>query len=87
MVTKILLTVVVVALIWFGFKYAARIVEMREMREKREARERGRAVPGAGPSVRDEVQAAGVKDLVKCPVCTTFRAADAGSCGRRDCPY
>lgn len=84
MFTKILLTIVVVALIWFGFKYASRIAEMRE---KREARERTRAVPGDGPSFRDEVRAAGVKDLVKCPVCTTFRAADAGSCGRRDCPY
>lgn len=82
MFTKILLTVAVVAIIWFGFKYFTRVAELRAKRA-----ERPRPVAG-GPSFRDEVKAAnGVQDLVKCRVCNTFRASNAGSCGRADCPY
>lgn len=85
MFTKILLTVAVVALIWFGFKYLQRVTEMREARERRQPVPPPKA---DGPSFRDEVKAAdGVQDLVKCRVCDTFRAGNAGSCGRADCPY
>lgn len=87
MFTKILLTIAVVALIWFGFKYVQRMAEMREAQLRRRP-----APPQGGPSFRDEVKASqnsgqGVRDLVKCPACNTFRASDAGSCGRADCPY
>lgn len=84
MFTKILLTVAVVAIIWFGFKYVQRMSELREAQLRR------RPVPPqpGGSAFRDEVKAAGgVRDLVKCPICNTFRAHDAGSCGRADCPY
>ncbi|MGE5548578.1 MAG: hypothetical protein ACM33T_16855 [Solirubrobacterales bacterium] len=79
MFAKLLLTVVVVALIYFGFKYLSR---MAEIRARHEARGRRQA---SGPSFRDTLAATEAKDLVKCPVCGTWRSG--GSCGRSDCPY
>lgn len=80
MFAKVLLTVAVVALIWFGFKYLQRVAELRA---RPPVRQRGgaQATPPA-PQGHD-----GVQDLEKCPRCSTYRAPGQGSCGRADCPY
>lgn len=83
MFAKILLTVTVVALIWFGFRYLSRMAELREKRPQ------ARAVPGQAPSGAAGGNAAGeVQDLVPCRVCGTWQPGrSARSCGRPDCPY
>lgn len=81
MFTKLLLTVAVVALIWFGFKFAQRVMDNQRRRED----EAGR--PGPKPRFQPNPDGDSVQDLIKCPTCSTYRSARAGSCGREDCPY
>lgn len=84
MFAKFLLTVAVIAIIWFGFKYLQRIAELRNSRE---------ASPGRPPSVDKPPRFApvddgdSVHDLVKCPACGTFRSPKLGPCGQTRCPY
>ncbi|CAA7613649.1 hypothetical protein [Magnetospirillum sp. UT-4] len=81
MFAKFLLTVAVVALIWFGFKFAQRIAADRRRSEDRKAR----AVPP--PPRFEPATGADVQELVRCPVCNVYRSGRQASCGRSDCPY
>jgi hypothetical protein len=85
MFTKFLLTVAVIALIWFGFKFAQRVMDDRRRREEQAAR--GGAEPGPKPRFQPNPDGASVQDLVKCPTCSTYRSSRLGSCGRSECPY
>jgi hypothetical protein len=79
MFVKFLLTVAVIAFIWFGFKHLQRLTEIREQsRRPRPGDGPGGTRPPAGP----------VQDLVTCPVCGTWQvAANARACDRAACPY
>lgn len=81
--TKLLFTVVVILIVWHGFKWIGRVQEQRraELREQRDAaRHRAAAAPRPGPRE--------VEDMVECPACGAFvPARGAGHCGRADCPY
>lgn len=81
MFTKILLTVAVVALIWFGFAFFRRVSADNRLRDVRQG---GGKEP---PVFRPDPDGAGVQDLIKCPACSTWRSAKLGSCGRGGCPY
>ena len=80
---KFIVTVAVVAAIWFGFQYLQRLAELQERaRMRRRAR---RAQPPPPPGVAPP---GAVQDLVNCPVCGTWQTgAAARRCGRKDCPY
>lgn len=79
MFAKFLLTVAVVAIIWFGFKYLQRVTEMRQRAARPPADDRPRFQPIAdGESVQD---------LIRCPRCSTYRSAKLGHCGQEGCPY
>lgn len=83
MFAKFLLTVAVVALIWFGFKYVQRVAELRARREAS-----ARRAPADGrPRFEPVDNGASVQDLVKCPRCGTFRSPKLGPCGQPNCPY
>lgn len=79
MFTKILLTVAVVAVIWFGFRAFQRQAERRDKAV--------RSSSGAGQHFTPDMDGDSVRDLVKCPLCNTWRPAGAASCGRSQCPY
>ncbi len=73
--TKLLVTVAIIAAIWYGFKYLSRIDRVR----KRALKDR-KDEPDSTP--------AGAESLVQCPVCGTYVApGGAEACGRDDCPY
>lgn len=78
MFSKFLLTVAVVAIIWFGFKYLQRIAELRAGRPSPPNAPR----PPSAPNQSQTTQ-----DLALCPRCATYRAPNQGPCGRKDCPY
>jgi hypothetical protein len=76
MLGKILLTIIVVALIFFGFKYLGRMAELRD-------RPRPPSRPGAKPEAEPEAET-----MVECRVCRTWQPQrGAKSCGRSDCPF
>lgn len=81
MFAKFLLTVAVIAIIWFGFKYLQRVTELRQR-----AAARPPVRPGA-PRFEPVADGESVHDLVKCPRCGTYRSPKLGHCGQDGCPY
>ena len=86
-ITKLIFTVVIIAAVWYGFKWLDRLG--RERWGKLDASGRGRGAGGTGGTggeVRRPVEQAA--EMEKCRVCGIYVAADgAGSCERSDCPY
>ena len=78
MFAKFILTVAVVALIWFGFRFVQRLNQRNTRPVPRQGGDRPRFTP--------EPDGETVRDLVKCPICNTWRPASAGPCGRAECP-
>ena len=79
-VGKLLFLAIVIAVVWYGFKYAARVEAIK--RSVREEVARRHAASGARPPARS------VEDLVKCAQCGAFVAAvGAGNCGKPQCPW
>ena len=74
---KFLLTVAVVAIVWFGFKYLARVAELKHRPVVPPPRPRPEGFPGRTAEL-----------MVECRACGTWLpAGSAKSCGRADCPY
>ncbi|MGE5517032.1 MAG: hypothetical protein ACM31D_14575 [Bacteroidota bacterium] len=85
MFAKFLLTVTVVAVIWFGFKYLQRVTELRQ---RAAARPPSPRTPSADSPRFEPVDGGeSVQDLVRCPRCSTYRSAKLGNCGQEGCPY
>lgn len=77
--SKFVLLALVIAAVWYGFKYMNRLEEIRRLlRQQQNRRERA---PAATPRLQAE-------DLVPCRVCNAYVAAHGSSaCGRPDCPW
>ena len=76
---KVLLTVAVIAFIWFGFKYLGRLAELRR---------RDEADKVSPPHTPPKGAATEAETMVECRVCGTWQPSrSARSCGRPNCPY
>ena len=76
---KLLFTILVIAIVWYGFKMIARIQERRSESD---------AASRRAPSRRRRGGAAEAEEMVACGLCGTFvPARNARSCGRDDCPW
>lgn len=75
-ISKIIFTLVVVVLVWQGFKWLSR---------RQDNLASGSGGKGGGESA--ERPADGVEEMVKCSACGTFVSPSSRSCGRDDCPY
>lgn len=70
---KIVILVLVVAVVWFGFRYLTRVAELVIRRD---------GPPGPGR------EAAPTETMTECRVCGVWQPSrSASSCGRPDCPY
>jgi hypothetical protein len=79
---KLFLLVLLILVIWYGFKYVNRVEEIRQAFRKaaRDAAARSSARRGT-PAIKAE-------DMVKCRACGVYVAASgASNCGRPDCPW
>ena len=80
---KLLVLVLVVAVVWYGFKFVSRLQQARETDARLRASEKKAGRPAARGREVDEAE-----EMVQCPVCDAYVAARAtSSCGRDDCPY
>lgn len=78
--TKLLLLAILILIVWYGFKYAARVEAVKQT--LRAEAQRRRPSAGVRPPARP------VEDLVKCPRCGAFVAATgAANCGKPQCPW
>ena len=76
---KLLLTAAVIAAVFYGWKWLARVQQLGPAAKKKVNRKTGGNAPPPAP---DAV------DMVQCPACGDFIAAHGSrSCGRDDCPY
>lgn len=72
--SKILVLAAIIAVVWFGFKWVARVNKLRQSAAKQKV--------GGGGSAEN------AEDMVKCPTCDAFVAPEsARNCGRNGCPY
>ena len=83
---KLLVLVAVVAAVWYGFKFVARLQDARR------ADAVGREGPGKEPkkAKRDSGDPGRIdaEDMVQCPVCKAYVSSrGVTNCGRPDCPY
>lgn len=83
---KLIVLGLVVAVVWYGFKFLGRLQAQRKAEAK--LREQGGGKPAQKTSARDsgEKPAPGgeVEDLVACPSCGAYvRAGSTCSCGRK----
>lgn len=77
-IQKLIFTVAIILIVWYGFKFLGRIDKQRKARLKAERRQ-----TAAKPQPKDNTE-----DMTACPTCGTYVSlADARSCGRDDCPY
>jgi len=84
-IAKLIFTVVIIAAVWYGFKWLDRLGKQR--RGELDASRRSGGAGGAGaPPTAPPAESA--QEMVKCRVCGIFVAAiGTGDCGRGDCPY
>ena len=74
---KLLVLILVILAVWYGYKYVNRVNEVREaMRRKAAPR------PDRGPT-----RSIKAEDMTKCRVCGAYVAEGAAACGRPDCPF
>lgn len=74
MFTKIIFTIIVVIVVWQGFKYFSRLQDQREKRAKMADKDTKSPPPG-------------VEDMVKCSLCEAYVARGSHSCGKDGCPF
>jgi hypothetical protein len=76
---KLLVLVAIILVVWYGFKYAARVEALRNSLRDEMARRQASGAKGRPRAV---------EDLVKCPKCGAFVAAQgASNCGKPGCPW
>ena len=79
--SKLLLLLLVIAVVGFGFRYMGRVDAVRRALREELARRRQPQKPRQAPQVEAE-------DLAKCSACGAYVAArSATNCGRADCPW
>jgi hypothetical protein len=84
-IAKLFFTLAVIAMIWYGSKWWARIRARAILQQQRRAAmDHEPAAAGSARSRRD----AAVEDTVRCASCGAYvPARGPRSCGRADCPY
>lgn len=87
---KLFLLVILILVIWYGFKFVNRAEAVREtfQRAARDAAERNQARNQARDRRRRGAPAIKAEDMTKCSACGVYvTATGASNCGRADCPW
>ncbi len=91
---KLFLLVLLILVIWYGFKYVNRAEEIRQTfkRAARDAAARSQARAQGRGQARTQARRGGpaikAEDMVKCRACGVYvTASGASNCGRADCPW
>ena len=83
---KLIFTILVVVVVFYGFKAVTRLQERRQASGGGDDAPRGGTQASARSAAKRESY--GSEDMIACSVCGTYVAASgARSCGRGDCPY
>jgi len=81
--TKLLFTAIIIAAVWYGFKWLGRVQSEQKKRERQPPKKTHKS-----DTARTESKDADFEDLVACAKCGDFVIADKKSgCGKDGCPY
>lgn len=81
--SKLLVLAILILVVWYAFKYAARVEEVRQTLKR--ARDAAHTAQGRSRARTSKIEA---EDMVKCRSCDAYVAARGASrCGRSDCPW
>jgi len=83
---KIIFTIVIVIVVWNGFKYFTRMQDQRADRSRMKSQGKGRN-KASGNASAPQPGTEGIEDMVECKVCNAYVTRGAKSCGRDDCPF
>ncbi len=90
---KLFLLIGIIAVVWYGFRFAGAIERARSRGRQAEQQARGRrpaqsANRGAANGRAASANMASVEETIRCRVCDAFVPARLPSrCGRGDCPF
>jgi TRAP-type C4-dicarboxylate transport system permease small subunit len=87
---KLAVLAILILIVWYGFKYAARIEAVRQSARAEALRRRAGAGAGTSGGAGQGMRATArpVEDLVKCQKCGAYVAAQgAANCGKSGCPW
>ncbi|MFZ5792048.1 MAG: hypothetical protein ACOY3L_15260 [Pseudomonadota bacterium] len=81
--SKLLVLVAVIVLVWQGFKMLGRLQRARQA----EAEARLRQAQAQARAAQQRRSAGAVEETRQCRVCGAYVAKGMGACGRPDCPF
>lgn len=87
--TKLIFTVLIIAAVWYGYKWVQRAQIRREEEARERVREEIRTSRAAGRTTGSPSRpSADAEEMVKCPACEAYVPAQGmRNCGRAGCPY
>lgn len=78
---KLLVLVGLILVVWYGFKFVARLQALHQAAERR------RTEGARGTEARSSERGREIEELVKCRVCGSYGPSQGPApCGRADCP-
>jgi len=81
---KLIVLALVVALVWYGFKFLGRLQAARKEEARLREQQGGRPAKKSSAEAERGGRAGAVEDLVPCPSCGAYvRAGSTCSCGRK----
>ncbi len=84
-IQKLLVLIVIIAGVIAAFRVISSLKRQQELaRRNREAQDARRPRRREEPAPGDQAQ---IQDMAACGRCGAYIAAEAGGCGRRDCPF
>jgi uncharacterized protein len=85
---KLLLLAILILIVWYGFKYAARVEAVKQNLRAEALRHRQGGNGGSGGARERTPAARPVEDLVKCQRCGAFvSSVGTANCGKPQCPW
>lgn len=86
---KLLLLAVIIAVVWYGFKYLGRLNRVEKGERRHGERTMGeRLRRAAQEKTKGKAQKPAVEDTEKCPKCGVYFTVESGHhCGKEKCPY
>ncbi len=84
---KLIVLGLIVAAVWYGFKWIGRQQRLKEGERKPAERSFGERLR---KSMREKTGTADphvVEETEKCPVCSAYVPVGGSDCGKQDCPY
>ena len=84
---KLIVLALIIAAVWYGFKWVGRAQRIRDGERKKGERSFGERLRKSMREKTGTADAGDVEETEKCPVCSAYVPVGGSNCGKKDCPY